>query len=64
MKVSGIVFVAYLVPWKIRKSPRLITSYFDRENWSCYTKMDYEVKVAAKKKLLWTYNFNSILELE
>ena len=32
MRVSDIVFAAHLVPYKMRKTQRPITSHFDREN--------------------------------
>ena len=46
MRVSDIVFAAHLVPYKMRKTQRPITSHFDREN---VTQMDYGVKVFPKR---------------
>ena len=48
MRVSDIVFAAHLVPYKMRKTQRPITSYFDREI-KAVTQMDYGVKVFPKR---------------
>ena len=48
MKVSDIVFATHLVPYKMRKTQRPITSYFDREI-KAVTQMDYGVNVFSKR---------------